>query len=211
VRRLGVPLEALDLASIAGALDSHDDLIDWWFDPATGETIPAVDEFASGVPNDLDTSDLVEIETRSSRAAYLDRVDFAQAVTDASVRGRLERALEGRGAFRRFRDALAAFPDLETPWHEFERLRCDCRALDWLELEDLAEPDEVEALRTSRSAEAAAILADLRTGTNAALVLDRSDLLDRWHDVTTAVNAGNSVQIDVDGFPWARIVPIESD
>jgi hypothetical protein len=211
VPRLGVPLEALDLASIAEALDSHDDLMVWWFDPATGETIPAMDEFLSGVPDDLETDALVKIETRSSRAAYLDRIDFAQSIADGFVRGRLERALEGRGAFRRFRDAMAAFPDLETPWHEFQRLRCDCRALDWLEQECLAEPDRIEALHSSRSAEAAAILTALRTGTSAALVVDRSELLDRWHEVTTAVDAGSSVQIDVDGFPWARILPVEFD
>lgn len=209
--RLGVPLEALDLAAIAEALDDHDDLTQWWFDPATGETIPAMDEFVSGEPDDLDTTGLVAFETRSSRAAYLDRVDFARAVADAAARGRLERALEGRGAFRRFRDAMAAFPDLETRWHEFERLRSDCRALDWLEQVDIAEPAQVDALRNSRSADAVAILADLRTATSAAVVVDRSEFHDRWHEVTTAIDAGNSVQIDTDGFPWARIVPAESD
>jgi hypothetical protein len=212
--RLGVPLDSLDLAAIAEALDDHDDLTVWWLDPATGETIPSIDESVSGIEDDLDTTDLVEIESRSSRAAYLDRADFAEAVADPSVRQRLERALEGRGAFRRFRDAMAAFPDLESPWHEFERLRSDCRALDWLELNDLGDPDEIEALRASRSSSAASVLADLRTGTgagtSAALVIDRSELPDRWHEVAAAIDAGESVQIKLGSSPWGRLVPIDS-
>jgi hypothetical protein len=212
VPRLGVPLASLDLASIAAAIDDHDDLTVWWFDPATGAAIPSMDESVSGIEVDLDTTDLVEIESRSSRAAYLDRSDFAEAVADRSVRQRLERALEGRGAFRRFRDAIAAFPDLETPWHGFERLRSDCRALDWLELNDLGDPEEIEALRASRSASAASILADLRTGTGAggALVIDRSELPDRWHEVAASIDAGESVQIKLGSSPWGRLVPIDS-
>ena len=209
--RLGVPLGSLDLAAIAEALDDHDDLTVWWFDPATGETIPAMDEFLSGLSDDLDTTDLIEIDEQSPRAPYLDRIDFARAVADPSVRDRLERALEGRGAFRRFRDAIAASPDLETPWHEFDRLRSDCRALDWLMQEDLADPVEIEALRTSRAAQAETILADLRAGSGAALVVDRSELLDRWHELTAAVDTGRSVQIDVGGIAWARLVPVEPD
>lgn len=79
--RLGVPLDEVDLSQIAEARDSHDEFGVWWFDPATGETIPAFDEFATGLDEDeeLDTSDLVRLEPRSSRSAYLDRIDFSEA------------------------------------------------------------------------------------------------------------------------------------
>jgi hypothetical protein len=43
---------------------------------------------------------------------------FASRVRDPRARERLETAIEGRGAFRRFRDAVAE-GDLLTDWHRY--------------------------------------------------------------------------------------------
>jgi len=208
VPELGISLEELDLATIAEAMDDHDDLTEWWFDPTSGETIPTMDEFVSGRFDDLDTTELVRIEPRSSRAAYLDRVDFAEGIGDASVRERLERALEGRGAFRRFRDAIAAFPDLETPWHEFDRLRSECRALDWLEHERLADTERIadaRAQRHARMSEILSVVGGRAPASDDRIAFDRSELADRWDDAVAAIDAGRIVLITDDGAPWARL------
>jgi hypothetical protein len=57
---------------------------------------------------------------------------YADSVTDEKLRARLDRALQGRGAFRRFRDVLADGPDGLGPWHDFSDERHQGRARAWL-------------------------------------------------------------------------------
>jgi hypothetical protein len=64
---------------------------------------------------------------------YRDMLDFAAGLPDGQLRGRLLRALEGRGAFRRFRDVLAEAPEVHlTRWSLFRDERELGRARDWL-------------------------------------------------------------------------------
>jgi predicted nucleotidyltransferase len=44
----------------------------------------------------------------------------------------LARAIEGRGAFRRFKDALFEFPELRETWFKFHDVRMRRRAIEWL-------------------------------------------------------------------------------
>ena len=54
----------------------------------------------------------------------------------------LERAIAGRGAFRRFKDALFEFPELQEAWFRFSDVRMQRRAIDFLVDEGLV--DEAE-------------------------------------------------------------------
>ena len=57
-------------------------------------------------------------------------VDFAERVSDDSARRRLGRAIQGRGAFRRFKDELyEEYPDLVPAWRA---VRAEGRAVEWL-------------------------------------------------------------------------------
>ena len=53
-----------------------------------------------------------------SRDGWQDMADFAELQHDPNVADRLARAIEGRGAFRRFRDAVDQL-DLTDTWHQF--------------------------------------------------------------------------------------------
>ena len=53
--------------------------------------------------------------------------DFAERQTDAALRQRLETAIEGRGAFRRFRDVIHQ-ADIGLEWNAFSRERMMGRA-----------------------------------------------------------------------------------
>ncbi len=44
---------------------------------------------------------------------------FVQLVRDPRARDRLDRALQGRGPFRRFKDTLLEFPGLREAWFRF--------------------------------------------------------------------------------------------
>lgn len=60
-------------------------------------------------------------------------VDFADSVTDKALQRMLEIALDGRGAFRRFKNVLYDFPEERKRWFEFEAGRMHERVMDWLE------------------------------------------------------------------------------
>ncbi|MDG4820434.1 hypothetical protein O7635_01025 [Asanoa sp. WMMD1127] len=53
--------------------------------------------------DDLDGLDLVAIDPLPSRVWHRDMADFAEAISDAVAGQRLARAIQGRGAFRRFK------------------------------------------------------------------------------------------------------------
>jgi Uncharacterised protein family (UPF0158) len=59
--------------------------------------------------------------------------DFADGITDERARRRLARAIQGKGAFRRFQDELhEEHPDLLPAWHAFRDTRARRRAVQWL-------------------------------------------------------------------------------
>ena len=64
-------------------------------------------------------------------------VQFAGSVEDSRLRELLEVALDGRGAFRRFKDVLARWPKERERWYAF-RDECARNAmLEWLEAHEI--------------------------------------------------------------------------
>ena len=59
--------------------------------------------------------------------------DFAEAITDERAGRRLLRAIQGKGAFRRFKDELhEQYPELLPAWYAFRDARAKRRAVQWL-------------------------------------------------------------------------------
>jgi len=83
-----------------------------------------------------------EIPTRPSHEAYDVMVEFASSVKDGRVRSRLESAFHGKGAFRRFKDTLREYPEIEKEWFKFKAEKDREMVKDWLvsigiEMEDI--------------------------------------------------------------------------
>ena len=74
----------------------------------------------------------VALPTADSRADYRDMEAFVETVSSRQARNYLESAIDGRGAFRRFRDALMRFPDERERWFKFKQARLEERAREWL-------------------------------------------------------------------------------
>ncbi len=108
-------------------------------DLRTGEVWPQF-AFDDGIAfDDEEDEDGVDDEERwltvwceGSRSGYRDMEIFADTFTNAGRRDRLEIALQGRGAFRRFKDVLARWPAEFTRWHAFSDERRRGRARAWL-------------------------------------------------------------------------------
>lgn len=134
-------LSKLDVDEIASALSDHSDYEHMWLiDPRTGETaFWTADTGIDGQnPVDVDELDLIPIEPLPSYVWYQDMADFAEGVSDDGVRRRLARALDGKGAFRRFRlELYEEYPELVASWHAFRDARAKRRAVEWLSEEKL--------------------------------------------------------------------------
>lgn len=155
--RARIRIEDIDLSELGDLVDSQDYQAGY-LDPSTGEVIRAFDGEVygeDGEPLDLDEVDWVAVGGgTSSRAAYLDMEEFAEAVGDPEVASRLRSALDGRGAFRRFKDAMSDAPEeIRAAWNRFRDLRSQIRATEWLVDKDLV--DEANARLAMRRLEAA--------------------------------------------------------
>ncbi|TWP33199.1 UPF0158 family protein [Leekyejoonella antrihumi] len=129
-------LSGIDLDEIATALADQSDYEHCWLiDPRTGEvTFWTSDTGIDGEnPVDVDELDLLPIDPIPSYIWYQDMADFAEGISDAAAGRRLAKALEGRGAFRRFKDQLYEHhPELIAPWHALRDNRAKRRAVEWL-------------------------------------------------------------------------------
>jgi len=120
-------LGRLDLEQIATALGGQANYeYQWLINPETGEVVfwTADTGIEGHTPVDLDELDLVGINPLPSWVWHQDMADFAEAITDERAGRRLARAIQGKGAFRRFKDELhEEYPDLLSAWYGFRDAR----------------------------------------------------------------------------------------
>lgn len=81
---------------------------------------------------DEDPDRYLFIPNEGSREAWEAMRDFAVDVGDEVTREQLLDAIEGRGAFSRFRRVLDRHDDLRARWHAYSAERRAGRARDWL-------------------------------------------------------------------------------
>ena len=145
-------LGKLDLDEIAAALaDQTDYEHRWLIDPQTGEVAFWTSD--TGIdgqnPVDLDELDLVCVDPLPSYVWYQDMADFAERISDERAGRRLARAIDGRGAFRRFRAELHdEYPHLLPAWYAFRESRARRRAVEWLAENSLIDDDSADCFLT---------------------------------------------------------------
>jgi uncharacterized protein YciI len=130
----------VDLAELADHLDG---------DPGQGRGVvdlqtgmvwpPGISDYDYDPPPELDQDSADYDEDRwlffspESGQGYRDMLDFTSYVNHERLRQRLLDALDGRGAFRRFRDVMHSGPDeVVTHWQIFRQERALGRARAWL-------------------------------------------------------------------------------
>ena len=79
----------------------------------------------------------ISIPKTGTPTAYRDMQHFIATVQDDRLKERLWQAIQGRGAFRCFRDVLARHPDEQDRWYDFGDACQRQRALEWLESEGI--------------------------------------------------------------------------
>ena len=132
LRPLGVDLE--DLADVLEAGPGEGGGL---LDLESGEVWPAVAiEYAKETdetPPDFDDSDRwLYVAAEGSHGGYQDMEDFIATLPDQDRAKRLAGSINGRGAFRRFKDTVAHWPEEEWRWYRFSDERRRGRACRWL-------------------------------------------------------------------------------
>lgn len=129
-------LGGIDVEEIATALaDQTDYEHRWLIDPCTGEVAFWTSD--TGIdgenPIEIDELDLIPIDPLPSYVWYQDMADFADGISDSAASRRLAQSLQGRGAFRRFKNQLYEHhPELISPWHALRDARAQRRAVEYL-------------------------------------------------------------------------------
>src|SRR5215212_7073659 len=143
-------LDLEELEEIATALQDQDSWDHrWLIDPRSGQIgFWTEDGGIDGrTPVDLEELELIPIEPLPSWVWYRDMADFAEGISDQRAGRGLARAIEGKGAFRRFKDRLYQnYPDLVPAWQAFQSVRGKRRAVQWLVDEGLVDQQAAEAV-----------------------------------------------------------------
>lgn len=139
-------LSTVVLDEIAMALDDHSFDASWWIDADTGEVWRRSEDSDDDPQFDPERRPNARcIQPLSSSVGYHDMEDFIERVPDRRAAELLDRAIAGRGAFRRFKDTLFEFPELREAWFRFRDTRMRRRAVEFLVDEGLAGSPGAEA------------------------------------------------------------------
>ena len=135
-----LPLQSLTLDEIADEIQMGSTDATVYLNPKTGQMTRisqmamALDEQEEAIGKAGGEENLLALPHVESHGGYRWMEEFAETVTGERLLGMLNVALNGRGAFRRFKDVLAAFPVERQRWFEFERLKLLKMAREWAEM-----------------------------------------------------------------------------
>ena len=154
IRDVPIDWEALENAFENNAPEVHS-----YLQVMTGDVLRVVDGVADPQMHARIASDpkYLRIEAVSSREQYRWMERYIPTVEEPKLRARLEVAIDGKGAFRRFKDVLMAYGSERERWFTYrsERLRTFMEA--WLQAHGIqsvprvqwAAPKEVEEPRST--------------------------------------------------------------
>ena len=129
----------IDLDELCDAMENSSYEVEYYLDLETGKIL-----FVSECMDDVETVKMKNqieeeldryepIPKAESYEGYRDMQVFIATVEDDHLAELLEVAINGKGAFRRFKDVLLNYPKEKERWFEFKDDRMEERALEWLE------------------------------------------------------------------------------
>jgi len=126
-----MPGLVIDWMELEIAFESHDPAANAWLDTTSGA-------IASGaMPDDGGSEKWLRIEAIPSREQYRMMERFIATVINPGLRDALQDAIVGKGAFRRFKDAVGRHADERKRWFAFRDALLHRYILDWLKTHKL--------------------------------------------------------------------------
>jgi hypothetical protein len=145
----------IDIDDLVEIMDWSDDENQHYLDTETSEICPIESELLQALENDEPTDDLPEWMQESipkareiigddekkykfivpfdTNESYRIMQDFVNSeIADEKLGGMLADTIRGRSAFRRFKDTIRQYPELQKKWFDYEHERKRELALEWL-------------------------------------------------------------------------------
>lgn len=128
---------AVDWVEFEGALENNSPDLRSFLNTVTGDVIRV---FESGEGAEIQLTEIEEsnnflyIEPVSSREQYRWMEEFIEDVEDSGLREKLNIAIDGKGAFRRFKDVLMAYPSERERWFAKRSGKLHAHMAEWLKL-----------------------------------------------------------------------------
>jgi hypothetical protein len=158
--QLAAPLREVPIAweALEDAFENNAPEVHSYLNLETGDVVRIVDGVAEPATHSRIASDpgYMRIDPVSSREQYRWMERFIATVDESELRQKLVAAIDGKGAFRRFKDVLMSFPIDRERWFAFrsERLRIAIEA--WLDANGLkAQPREEWRVPSAEQVQAA--------------------------------------------------------
>ena len=196
-----------DVQMLAEALDDGGSDTTWWFHPVSGDVRESGDWCDGFDDDELQDQGWIVVHPNRGRASFEDMSTFAQAVGDVRARDVLLVALEGKGAFRRFRDALRTLPDLRDQWHIWSDARSESRAVRWLLDEGHVGDVDADAAMVERRRSAQGALDEV-SGRRLASY-DLADAPAHWQEIVASLDRGEPISLTRAGDVFALITNYE--
>lgn len=121
---------AVDLDELADLLEGDPRYGGGWIDLETGDCWPELSEYQE--EDNEDEGRRLYVDCQGSHDSYGDMERFIEALDEPAIVDRLEIAMNGKGAFRRFKDVLSRWPEELQRYVEFSAERKRGRARAWL-------------------------------------------------------------------------------
>jgi len=128
----------IDLDELCSAIEDSSYEHKYYLDLETGEILflseymdDETEKLRDGIDDDPNRYE--RIPKAEPHEGYDDMQNFIATVEDEHLAELLEVAINGKGAFRRFKDVLLNYPEEREKWFQFNDYRTQGRALEWLD------------------------------------------------------------------------------
>jgi hypothetical protein len=128
-----VDISKINMDELISAFATNFELFANYLDLKTGRIICVEEEekeLIEKIENEKER--YVYIEPIPSYISYGWREEFIETIKDKDLREKLEIAIDGPGAFRRFKNVLLRYPKIREKWFEFERKKMEEYVKEWL-------------------------------------------------------------------------------
>jgi len=128
----------ITLARLVDAMELSSPEFEQYLDLETGEILMYAYEHSDFADDDDRFEDrFIRIPYVDSSEGYADMQAFIESLPNDHLQEVLAVAIQGEGAFRRFKDALLHYPEQREEWFAFKADQAQARLLAWLAANNL--------------------------------------------------------------------------
>jgi len=131
---------SIDWIELEGALENNSPELHSFLNLTNGEVIRVFrgSENSEQTLRHMENShDYMYIEPISSREQYRWMEEYIEATPESPLRDKLNVAVDGKGAFRRFKDVLVGYPEDRERWFVQRSAKLRVHILDWLNAKNI--------------------------------------------------------------------------